>query len=172
MKFSDFVLKGSIVPQLSSTSKEGVILELVQALANPVADASGLLSEKDLKPALASEDVQDVVKAVLDREALGTTGIGHGYALPHAVHPSVERVVCAIGVSEKGVDFESLDRKDVSLFFLFLCPAGEDSNKQRLEALRYTIGNLRDEGFCRYLQQSRTLEDVIELLDEADSSAE
>ncbi len=174
MKFSDFVLKGAIVSNLKATKKNEVIAELVGALANPAQNQAENSSEinlaaEDLEPALDPADVDAVVAAIVKREELGTTGVGRGYAVPHTIHPAVKRLACAIGVSEEGVDFDSLDRQKVKLLFLFVCPDEPAAKADRLEALKYTVTNLRDEGFARFLQQSQTVADVVASLDEQDS---
>lgn len=176
MKFSDFVLKGAVIPNLKATDKQGVIAELVGALADPAKTheanpAETPIGPEDLEPALDPADVDAVIDAVMAREEMGTTGVGRGNALPHAAHAAVKRLACAIGVSADGVDFDALDRQKVKLFFLFLCPDGAEANLQRLEALKYTARNLRDEGFVKFMQQCACVDDVAALLDDADAAA-
>ncbi len=102
MKFSDFVVEKAIRADLAAEDKEGVIEELVSAL---VAAGAIQASERD-----------SIVKCIMKREELGSTGIGRGVAVPHTKHPSVEELVGTVGVSAEGVDFTSLDG---SFFFWF-----------------------------------------------------
>ena len=102
MKFSDFVSTQSICAELTSTDKESVVSELVDAL----------LKAGNIKEA----DRDDIIKAIMKREELGSTGIGRGIAVPHTKHPSVDKLVGTVGVSSDGVDFESLDGEKVQLF--------------------------------------------------------
>ncbi len=154
MKFSDFVKSGAIKASLDAQDKEGVIRELVSALV-----AAGELPE----------DEQDsIVKAIMKREELGSTGIGRGIAVPHTKHPSVEQLVGTVGVSVDGVDFKSLDGEPVQLFFLLISPP--DRPGDHLRALENISRQLRDETFSRFLKQSKTAEDIQQLLEEADNN--
>ena len=101
MKFSDFVSSAAIRAELTSTDKESVIGELVDSL-----QAAGEIS---------AADRDDIVKAILKREELGSTGIGRGIAVPHTKHPSVNKLVGTVGVSSDGVEFDSLDGEKVQL---------------------------------------------------------
>lgn len=154
MKFSDFVSTKSIQAELKSSDKESVISELVDSL----------LSAGEIK----SSDREDIIKAIMKREELGSTGIGRGIAVPHTKHPSVDRLVGTVGVSGEGVDFESLDGEKVQLFFLLVSPP--DRPGDHLRALENISRQLRDETFCRFLKQSKSAEDIVQLLDEADNN--
>ncbi|RMF45233.1 MAG: PTS sugar transporter subunit IIA [Planctomycetota bacterium] len=154
MKFSDFVSQKSIRCELTSTDKEGVIAELVDAL----------LEAGDIK----ADDRDDIIKAIMKREELGSTGIGRGIAVPHTKHPSVEKLVGTVGVSVDGIDFDSLDGEKVQLFFLLVSPP--DRPGDHLRALENISRQLRDDTFCRFLKQSKTVEDIVQLLEEADNN--
>jgi len=154
MKFSDFVIEKAICAELTSEHKEGVIEELVGALV----DAG----------AIASEERESVVRAIMKREELGSTGIGRGVAVPHTKHPSVDELVGTVGVTSEGVDFTSLDGEKVQLFFLLVSPP--DRPGDHLRALENISRQLRDDTFCRFLKQSKTAQDIQELLDEADNN--
>ena len=103
MKFADFVCPEAIRADLEARDKEGAIREIVQALLDAGKIAS---TEKD-----------SIVKAILKREELGSTGIGRGVAVPHTKHPSADHLLGAVAVSRQGVDFASLDGERVNLFF-------------------------------------------------------
>ncbi len=154
MKFSDFILVDSITTKLAETTKEGVIREMVQALS----DAGGI----------PKDDVENIITAIMRREELGTTGIGHGIAVPHTKHISVDRLVGTVAVSPEGVDFSSLDCEKVNLFFLLVSPP--DRPGEHLRALEHITRHLKNEEFCRYLKQSYTKDDILKLLDEADEN--
>ena len=113
-------------------------------------------------------DRPDIIKAIMKREELGSTGIGRGVAVPHTKHASVEKLVGTVGISESGLDFDSLDGQDASLFFLLVSPP--DRPGDHLRALENISRQLRDDSFCRLLRQSKTAEDILQLLDEADSN--
>lgn len=154
MKFSDFVHSKAIKPELDAADKESVIRELIGSLI-----ACGKLQAKD-------ED--DLVQAILKREELGSTGLGRGIAVPHTKHPSVTEPVGTIGISTNGIEFQSLDGDDVQLFFLVISPP--DRPTDHLRALEKISKQLKDDTFCRFLKQSKTIDDVQQVLDEADNN--
>ena len=152
MKFSTFVCERAMRADLVSEDKESVIRELV-----------GALVEAD---AIKADEVENIVKAILKREELGSTGIGRGVAVPHTKHPSVEKLVGTVGVSSVGVDFSSLDGEKVHIVFLLVSPP--DRPGDHLRALESISRQLRDDTFCRFLKQSKTAADIQQLLEEAD----
>jgi mannitol/fructose-specific phosphotransferase system IIA component (Ntr-type) len=153
MKFSDFVASEAILPSVSATTKEGVIREMTKSLV-----ASGKI---------VAGEMESIVKAIMKREDLGSTGIGRGVAVPHTKHPSVNRLVGTVAISQGGVDFESLDGEPVQLFFLLVSPP--DRPGDHLRALENISRQLRDDGFCRLLKAAKASGDVWHLLEEADS---
>ena len=154
LKFTDFVRREAIVPSLAADDKESVIREMAGALLR----AGGI----------AEGELEGIVKAILKREELGSTGIGRGVAVPHTKHPSVQRLVGTVGVSREGVDFNSLDGEKVQLVFLLVSPP--DRPGDHLRALENISRQLRNDTFCRFLKQSKSAEDVMQLLDEADNN--
>ena len=98
-----------------------------------------------------ADECESIVKAILKREELGSTGIGRGVAVPHTKHPSVDRLVGTVAVSAAGVDFASLDGEAVHLFFLLISPP--DRTGDHLRALEELPRQLRDDTFCRFLKQ-------------------
>ncbi len=154
MKFADFVSPKAIKASLEADDKEGVIREMATALMQ-----AGTIAEAEF---------ESIIKAILKREELGSTGIGRGVAVPHTKHPSVEQLVGTVGVSHEGVDFNSLDGERVQLFFLLISPP--DRPGDHLRALENISRQLRDDTFCRFLKQSSTPADIQQLLEEADSN--
>lgn len=154
MKFADFICADAIQAQLASEDKESVIRELVESLVK-----AGRIS---------ADDQEDIVRAIIKREELGSTGIGRGVAVPHTKHPSVDRLVGTVGVSVDGVDFDSLDGEKVQLLFLLVSPP--DRPGDHLRALENISRQLRDEMFCKFLKQSKSGEDISQLLAEADNN--
>lgn len=155
MKFSDFVSKKALCGSLTATDKESVIRELVGSLVE-----SGNIDEAAR---------ESVTSKVMEREQLGTTGVGKGVAVPHAVTADVAAVVGTIGVSGNGVDFDSLDGEPVRAFFLLVSP--EERRADHLKVLEKISRHVRDEMFCKFLKQSTSVEDIELLLDEADEDA-
>ena len=108
MKFADFICPEAILADLAAVDKEGAIREMVKSLQDAGKIEAG--------------ESESIVKAILKREELGSTGIGRGVAVPHTKHPSVDRLVGTVAVSRQGVDFTSLDGETVHLFFLLISP--------------------------------------------------
>lgn len=154
MKFADFVNREAIRAELTAEDKEAVVREMVQTLLDAGAIGGG--------------EFESIVKAILKREELGSTGIGRGIAVPHTKHPSVDQLVGTVAVSREGVDFESLDGEKVYLFFLLISPP--DRPGDHLRALENISRQLRDDTFCRFLKQSKTVDEIKQLLDEADNN--
>jgi len=152
MRMTDFVVREAIVPELTATTKEGVIREMVNSLG----------SAGQLKVA----ETEDIVRAVLKRELLGSTGIGRGVAIPHTKHNSVERLLGTVALSRPGVSFESLDGEPVHVFVLLISP--QDRPGDHLRALENVSRSLRDDGFVRSLRQATTREAIWDLLGELD----
>jgi PTS system fructose-specific IIA component/PTS system nitrogen regulatory IIA component len=116
---------------------------------------------------IAPGDLESIVKAIMKREDLGSTGIGRGVAVPHTKHPSVSRLVGTVAVSRAGVDFDSLDGEPVQLFFLLVSPP--DRPGDHLRALENISRQLRDDSFCKLLKAAKGPMDIQHLLEEADS---
>ena len=152
MKFSEIVIKDSIVTDLQAGSKEDAIRRMVSSLRS-----SGQVS---------AENEDSIVTAILKREELGSTGIGNGIAVPHTKHPSVENLVATIAIAPEGIDFSSLDGDDVYILFLLISPP--DRPGDHLRALETISRHLRNENFCNFLKQSKTAAHVMDLLKEVD----
>lgn len=152
MKLGEFLIPSAFVPQLAAEDGEGVVRELVQALVRA--------------EAIPETRVSALVKALLKRERLGSTGIGKGIAVPHAKHRCVKRVVGTVGLSAQGVDFAALDGDPVYVFFLLVGPLS--STTEHLAALELISQALKHGTFCSFLRQARNQEDLVDLLEEAD----
>ena len=142
MRMSDFVVREAIMPSLEATTKEDVIRELIQQLATA--------------KQIAAEDVEEIVSAIQRREALGSTGIGRGVAIPHTKHPCVEKLVGTVAISDPGVPFESLDGEPVHVFVLLVSP--QNAHGDHLRALENISKKLRDDLFVKSLRAADTPE--------------
>lgn len=154
MRMSDFVVKEAIIPDLKATTKEGVIREMVESLRE-----AGRFKDTD---------TEDIIKAILKREMLGSTGIGRGVAIPHTKHSSVDKLVGTVAISHQGVNFDSLDGEPVYVFVLLTSP--QDRLAEHLRALENVSRSLRDDGFVRALRQATTREAIWRLLSETERS--
>ena len=154
MKFADFVSTEAIQADLVAEDKDGVIREMVQSLL----DAGGV----------QEEEFESIIKAILKREELGSTGIGRGVAVPHTKHPSVDRLVATVADSREGVDIQSLHGEKVHLFYMLISPP--DRPGDHLRALENISRQLRNDTFCRFLKQRKSADDIRQLLEEADNN--
>lgn len=151
MRLSNFVVRDAIIPSLIAADREGVIREMVRGL-----HAAGYFQ---------TGDIEDVVKAVMRREQLGTTGIGKNIAIPHSRHAAVDRLIGTLALSQPGVPFESLDGEPVHVLVLLVSP--QDRPGEHLRALETVVRTMRDEGFVKALRACTTRDEVWALLDGA-----
>jgi PTS system fructose-specific IIA component/PTS system nitrogen regulatory IIA component len=148
---SDFVVREAIVPDLKAATKEGVVREIVESLRT-----AGYFR---------SNDPEEIIKAILKREQLGSTGIGRGVAIPHSKHTSVDRLIGTVAVSKTGIPFDSVDGEPVHVLVLLISP--QDRPGDHLRALENVARSMRDDGFVRSLRNCPTREAIWELLGEA-----
>ena len=146
MKITDFLDKRGIKIGVEATEKEDALKELVDVLA-------------DIKEI---GDKKSIVKALIDRERLGSTGIGQGIAIPHGKTDRVNELVAVLGISRKGVNFEALDGELVYIFFLLVAP--KDTAGPHLKALAQISRLLRDSYFCELLKRCNSADEVYELI--------
>ena len=152
MHVMEFLIDQAVNCDVKGQTKDDVIGELVGLLAR-----SGTIKEKD---------VDQLVKILLDREALGSTGIGQGVAIPHGKSNCVSRLVAAFGISRTGVKFDSLDGEPVRIFFLLVAP--EDSAGPHLKALARISRLLKDKHFRDGLTASTSAEQVLKIVRDED----
>ena len=153
MKLRDIVVEKAIVPNMTAVKRDEAIRELLDAMV-----ASGRVSA-DTRDAFA--------KAIIARENKGSTGLNHGVAIPHTKSPAIKAPIAAIGVSQTGIDFNSLDKQPVYSVVLLLSP--DSKPELHLEAIQAIFSHLSKDRFRRFLRQAKTAENVTTLLEEADS---
>jgi PTS system nitrogen regulatory IIA component len=151
MRMSEFVVRDAILPSLQATTKEAVIRGMVESLR----DAGQF----------RGTDLEDIVRAILKRELLGSTGIGRGVAIPHTKHASVDRLTGTVALSRGGVAFDSIDGEPVYVFVLLVSP--QDRPGDHLRALEAVVRTMRNEEFVRQLRACTTREEIWALLESA-----
>ena len=151
MKIVEFLNEKAITANLKATDKEGVIRELVDLLAK----TEGIRNKEEL------------VKVLMGREALGSTGIGQGVGIPHGKSNAVKRLVAAFGICHAGVNFDALDGEPVYLFFLLLAP--EDSAGPHLKGLARISRLLKDKFFRESLKALTDEKAILKLIREEDA---
>jgi PTS system nitrogen regulatory IIA component len=111
-------------------------------------------------------DSEAMLHVLLEREKLGSTGIGDGIAIPHGKLAGLEEMVVAFGRSREGIDFESMDGRPVQLFFLLVAP--ENSAGRHLKALAKISRMLKDRAFRKNLLDAQTPENLFRVIAEKD----
>jgi fructose-specific phosphotransferase system IIA component len=146
MKITEFLSKKAIKLDLEAAEKDEVLKELVDVLDD----------------CYDIGDKKSIVRTLIERESLGSTGIGQGIAIPHGKTDRVKDLVAVLGVSRKGVNFESLDGEPVYIFLLLVAP--KESAGPHLKALAQISRLLRDSYFCELLKRCKTPDDIYELI--------
>lgn len=139
-----------IIEELAATNKEAVLAEFAQFLR-----ASGKVAQDG-----------ELVRALREREALGSTGIGEGIAIPHAKLPFLRQPIVAFGRSARGIDYHSLDGRPAHLFFLLVTP--DDNPGEHLRTLARISRILKNRALREQLMQAADRERIRQLISEED----
>ena len=150
MKVLEILDVSTILPDLKSATKKDVIAELCELLK-----ANGKI-----------KDAGTVAEALMEREKLGSTGIGQGVAIPHGKSDAAEGLVAALGISKRGVEFEALDGEPVHLVFLLVAPP--DSTGNHLKALARISRLLKDKFFRQALKEAKSPDEIQKIIQEED----
>lgn len=151
MQIMDILVRDAVILDLGVRSKREVLAEMANALAK-------------CEPQIEADRLLEVL---LEREALQSTGIGEGVAIPHGKMVGLDRLVASFARSVEGVDFESIDGQPTHHFFLLVVP--EHSGGQYLKALARISRFFRDAAFRQRLNEVETLDDVIGAIEEEDA---
>ncbi|UCD30857.1 MAG: PTS sugar transporter subunit IIA [Desulfobacterales bacterium] len=145
MKILDVLHKEAILPDLKSFDKKGVLEELV----TPVSRISGVNHDH-------------LVRVLMERERLGSTGIGEGIGIPHGKLKDIESLILGFGLSRKGVDFESMDGLPTHIFFLLITP--ENSTGIHLKLLARISRILKNEVFREKLLNAADSNEIYSII--------
>jgi PTS system fructose-specific IIA component/PTS system nitrogen regulatory IIA component len=148
MRITSFVVREAIIPSLNATTRNEAIEEMVQAIA-----AVGKLP--NAAPA-------DVVEHVIRRESIGSTGIGHGIAIPHSRHGNVSELVATLAISRMGIPFDAIDGEPVYVLILLVSPS--DQATLHLRALDCVVQKMKDMEFVHQLRACQTQDEIWNLL--------
>lgn len=146
MRIRDILARDCVLSDLKSTNKTAVIAELSDCL-------------KRTNPSLSKEQVERVL---LERERLGSTGIGNGVAIPHGKLEGLDHIVAAFGRSREGISFDAQDGKDSHLFFILLAP--ENAAGLHLKALARLSRLLKDSYFRDKLIEASSQDELYEAI--------
>ena len=156
MRMAHFIIRDAIIPELRATSRDNAIREMVDSLHEA--------------GQLPNADRDDIVRAVLRRETLGTTGIGQNIVIPHSRHPSVGQLIGTIAITKQGVSFDSVDGEPVHVLVLLISPP--DRPGDHLRALENVVHCFRDEALVKALKNATTRDEIWRLLDGGSEAAQ
>lgn len=151
MEINDLISLDGIVANLRATSKK----QALQDLARRAADVTG-------------EPERAIFEVLIERERLGTTGVGNGIAIPHGKLPGLDKLHGLFARLETPIDFDAIDEQPVDLICLLLAP--ESAGADHLKALARVSRLLRDRSICEKLRGSDTAEAIFALLTESATS--
>ncbi len=152
MKIKEFLCNKAVTANMQAKDKKEAIKELVTLLIN-----AGVIDKKRKN---------DLVEVLMAREALGSTAIGQGIAIPHGKCEYVNKLVGALGISKEGIDFDSLDGEPAYIFFLLVAPI--DSAGPHLKALAKISRILKDKYFRDSLRQAKDEKTILKLIAQED----
>lgn len=150
MKILDVLQLETIIPELTSRDKKGILEEL----AAPIAETTGLHH-------------LDLVRVLMEREQLGSTGIGDGIGIPHGKIADLDHMVVGFGMSRQGVDFDSLDGRPAHIFFVLVTP--EQSTGQHLKLLAQLSKMLKNELFRKKLMTASSRDEIHAIIRNEDN---
>ncbi len=145
MKILDFLDPNNIITELKATDKKGVLEELTL----PVTEITQI-------------EHKELVRVLIEREHLGSTGIGNGIGIPHGKLKNLPSLILGVGISRKGVNFDAMDKKPTHIFFLLLTP--DNSTNLHLKLLARISKILKEESFKDKLLVSSDKDEVIRLI--------
>lgn len=145
MEISDLIGPEHVIAHLRATSKK----QALQELARRAAEITG-------------QNERSVFDVLMDRERLGTTGVGNGIAIPHGKLPSLDRLYGLFARLDRPIDFDAIDDRPVDLIFLLLAP--ESAAADHLKALARVSRLLRDKATCEKLRGTDEPEALYALL--------
>ena len=154
MKLTEFITKKAIALNIKAKDKKGALTELVQVMRKAYEGEKFTVAE--------------IVEGVLQREKLGSTGLGGGVAVPHAKLEGIKGVIGAFGRSSKGLDFNAVDGEAVHLVFLILSPPSR--NDAYLRALQKVMLAIKQPNVIRFLQTSKTVKDIEDIFREVEEA--
>lgn len=150
MKLSEIIEEEDIISDLKASDKKSVLEELAEVLSNH-------------EPSI---NKKDIVKVLMERERLGTTGIGDGVAIPHGKLNGVRQPLISFGRSKKGMDFDAMDGQPAYLFFLLIAP--ENSSGIHLEILARIAKILKNSAFRKKLMEAGTRKECYQTIIQSD----
>ncbi|MFZ1202426.1 MAG: PTS sugar transporter subunit IIA [Desulfobacterales bacterium] len=150
MKILDVLPKDAILADLKAQDKKGILEELVEPISQ-----------------LKDVNREELVRVLMERERLGSTGIGSGIGIPHGKLKDLDELVLGFGLSRKGVDFESMDNRPTHIFFLLVTP--ENSTGLHLKLLARISKILKHDPFRERLMTATDRDEIYAIIKEEDT---
>ncbi|MFH1076911.1 MAG: PTS sugar transporter subunit IIA [Pseudomonadota bacterium] len=150
MRLLEALTKECILPDIVCGNKQ----EVLEALASPLAGLCGV-------------SCSELVQVIMERERLGSTGIGNGLAIPHGKLKKIGSLILGFGRSLKGVDFDALDGKPTHIFFVLIAP--ENAPGDHLKMLARISRFLKDESFRKRLMGAVSQDEIYGVIESQDS---
>jgi len=150
VKLADILRESCVIADIKGVTKKEILFEMVETL----------------KKAKLIDEIDSVVEIIMEREKLGSTGIGDGVAIPHGKMKKLNTILCVAARSKEGVNFDAVDRQPVHIFFLVLAP--EDSASLHLKVLSRISKVLRDQSFRKQILKLANAHEIYTNIVEAD----
>lgn len=149
MKILDMLHPGAIIPDLKAQDKKGILEELATAISG-----------------VTRQTPKELLKVLMDREQLGSTGIGEGIGIPHGKIKGLTSMVIGFGLSKRGVDFDSIDGRPTHMFFTLITP--DQSTGLHLKLLARISRILKNDGFKSRLMRAASAEEIYTIIQSED----
>ncbi|MDT8271599.1 MAG: PTS sugar transporter subunit IIA [Desulfomonilia bacterium] len=150
MKILDILKPECVITHLEATTKKDILTELSRPIAHEY-----------------KVDLDEMVSSLMNREKLGSTGIGDGVAIPHGKIPGIQTIAAAVGVNAEGLKFDALDGKPCHIFFLLVAPTNSASG--HLKALARAAMLLKNSALRQSMMEASSSEEVYRVIKEYDS---
>ena len=165
MRLTNFLVRDAIIPNLAATG-EGVNPDDAAAVTRVKTDViREMVTALHAAGHFQQADIDDIVREVLRREQLGTTGIGRNIAIPHSRHQAADHLIGTLALSEKGLPFASLDKEPVYVFVLLVSP--RDRPGDHLRALEAVVRTMRNADYVKALRACKTNDEIWAMLETA-----
>jgi PTS system nitrogen regulatory IIA component len=154
MNIRDFLNNQTIVAELESNDKEGILKELAKPLVS---------KENNI-------DLNLLIEKLIEREKLSSTGIGDGIAIPHCKYRNIDGILMSFGKSTKGIDFDSIDKSPVNFFFLLVAPDTPKAAGEHLRTLAKITRMLKSDDFKNLLMNAKTKQEIYKVISKEDEN--
>jgi len=150
MRLSDLLSTANVIIPIKAKDRDSSIREIIETMKNDV------------------PDIEEAYKAVLEREMIMTTGVGNEIAIPHCKYPETNNFIIGLGIARQGINFNSIDHKDVKLIFLLIGP--EDDSQNHIKMLSRISRIMHNSEFRSKLIESSSATEALRLIEEEEKN--